>query len=218
MKNSLYYTIVIIFLLGCKRVEPPTALKYDYFPLELGKYKTYQMDSVIYDAFAESVDSFHYLTKETVDNQYVDNADDTAYRILIEYSLDSGNSWLFKQYITEKRTIYSGQRVENDLRLVKLIFPIKNRRTWDENEMNNKDVQLNGYIQIDREQTINNILFDSTLTVDQGDEEDPFFRFYGEEIYAKGIGLISKTYINTETQQGKKDGSAYTKVLVETNY
>lgn len=219
MKSRQLFVIVTILIgWSCKQVEPPRELKYDYFPLEKGKHKVYKMDSIWFDAFTETSDTLSYQIKETVDDVFTDNTGDTAYIILAEYRLSDSSPWHFQRYFTEKRTSYSAQRVEDSKRMVKLIFPIRDRKTWDENEMNSDPAQFNRYTLVDEAYTINDLSFDSTLTVDQGDNEDPFFRFFGEEVYAKGVGLIKKTYMNTETQQNKKNGIEYYKTLLSTNY
>lgn len=219
MKNKIAILFVSLFLMwSCSQVEPPRSLKYEYFPLETGKYKEYQIDSIWFDAFTESSDTLSYFIKETVQEAFKDNTGDTAFIILSEYRFSDNDAWKFQYYFTEKRTIYSAHRVENSHRKVKLIFPIQNRKKWDENEMNSAAPQINRYTNVDEKYFLNDLQFDSTLMVDQGDREDPYFRFFGEEVYAKGVGLIKKTYINTETQQEIKNGIEYHKSLRSTNY
>ena len=221
MKNSLFLLFVVAIIVSCKRVEPPKeSIGQEYFPLEVGKYWCYQMDSITHDGFTGISDTVHYLIRETIESSFEDNAGNTAYRIRIDYKFDSMPSWNFKQYISANSDIYSAQINRNDVRLVKLSFPVRNRKTWDENELNFLDAQLNRYINVDEPYTINDtLIYSQTLEVDQGDEEDPFFRFYGRETYAFGIGLIKKQYINTEQQIGKYlQGSEYTKTLYETNW
>ncbi len=176
------------------------------------------MDSIEFDAFSETSDTFNYFLKETIETTFVDNAGNTAYKIEVAHRFDSSMEWKFSRYISANSDIYSGFRTEYDLRKVKLIFPLKNRKTWDENQFNSLDKQLNKYYDIDESKSIGNLEYEQTLRVDKGDEEDPFFRFFGEEIYAKGIGLIQEKYINTETQKGKIDGIKYTKTLYKTNW
>lgn len=178
------------------------------------------MDSIYHDGFTGNSDTLHYVLRETIESNFVDNAGNTAYRIRIDYKYDSMPKWEFKQYISANADIYSAQINRNDVRLVKLSFPVRNRKTWDENELNSLEPQTNRYVNVHNAYNLNDTLvYQQTLEVDQGDEVDPFFRFYGREVYAFGIGLIKKQYINTEQQIGKYlQGSEYTKTLYETNW
>lgn len=219
MRSSFIFFIALLAF-GCKRIEPPSeSLGHEYFPLEVGKYCCYVMDSIAHDGFTGHSDTLHYYIKETIESAFEDNAGNTAYRIRIDYRFSPTDKWNFKQYISANTDIYSAQINRNDVRLVKLSFPIRNRKTWDENELNYLEPQINRYINIDKSTSLGDTTYMKTLQVDQGDEEDPFFRFYSRETYAFGIGLIKKEYINTEQQIGKNlQGSEYTKTLYETNW
>ncbi len=218
--NNKLLSLIILAALSCKRVEPPKeSIGQEYFPLEVGKYCCYKMDSISHDGFAGTSDTLHYYLKETIESTFEDNAGNTAYRIRIEYRFDSLGRWLFKQYISANAGLYSAEINRNDIRLVNLSFPVRNRKTWDANELNYLEPLICRYINVNKAYELGDTEYPITLEVDQGDEEDPFFRFYGREVYAFGIGLIQKQYINTEQQIGKYlKGSEFTKTLYETNW
>jgi hypothetical protein len=56
------------------------------------------------------------------------------------------------------------------------------------------------YVFVDEPIQIDNVLLDSCLKVIQIDEENLFEKKYGEEQYARGIGLVSKELIILNTQ------------------
>ncbi len=51
------------------------------------------------------------------------------------------------------------------------------------------------------------------------DQEDIIFTHFEEEVYARGLGLIKRKFIDIETQPGKyKDGIEYTKTFIQSNW
>jgi hypothetical protein len=216
--KTITYLLILSLFASCDRSEEPTTFGLEYFPIEVGKYKCYTMDSIAYYAFSGSSDTFNYFIKETVETSFIDNAGNKAFRLKVDVSFDTALEWNFSKYLTVHKDAYSAQLVENDLRYVKLSFPVKNRKSWDENEYNVLDKQLCRYIDIDEPFELNGKTYMNTLAVDKGDSEDPYFRFFGRDVYAVGTGLILEEYINTETQQGKTKGNAYTKTLYSSNW
>jgi len=220
LNTRLLFVFILFFSFGCKRVEPPKeSIGQEYFPLEVGKYCCYKMDSIFHDGFEGISDTLHYFLKETIESSFEDNAGNTAYRIRIDYRFDSTEQWVFKQYVSANADLYSAQINRNDVRLVVLSFPVRNRKTWDINELNYLDPNICRYSNVNNAFQVENTLFPKTLEVDQENEDNPFFRFYSREIYAFGIGLVKKEYINTEQQIDKYlKGSEFTKTLYETNW
>jgi hypothetical protein len=205
-------------VVACKRVEEPTPLGTSYFPIEMDKYRIYTMDSIWWDAFTEKSDTLNYFIRETVSDSFIDNVGRLAYKVKVEKRFDSTESWEFSHNVTEVLTNFEAERLEFNYRMVKLSLPVKERKTWDENAFNILDEQINKYLDTDESYEVHNTMYDSTIRVLQGDEKDPFFEFFAEEIYAKDVGLIYKRYVNTETQNNVKEGISYTKKLYDTNW
>ena len=56
------------------------------------------------------------------------------------------------------------------------------------------------YTEVDVQDTINNVVLDSVLTVVQHQDANIIESEYAEEKYARGIGRVSKTYIFMDIQ------------------
>ncbi len=219
MNRTNYIALLVaLVLFSCGKQEEPTSFGTEYFPIEVGKYKCYAMESIEYDAFLETADTTYFYIRETIDSEFLDNSNEQAFRLRIEKSIDTTLGWNFESYGVVKKDDYSAQLVLNDTRFVKLSFPVRNRKSWDENEYNTLNKQTNRYTDVDEPFELNGVTYPTTLIVDRGDSEDPYFRFFGREVYVLGKGLILEEYINTETQQGKTKGNAYTKTLLSTNW
>ncbi len=184
-----------------------------YFPLEVGNTWTYSVDSIIYDNQGLEVDTFHYTIKEVVTDSFVDGAGETNYTIS-RYKKD-GENWVENQgwygLLTEKHAI----RIEDNLRFIKMIFPVQKDVCWDGNsfiDSENIIVKIAGepikmydnwrygYVQVDTSLTINGIEYNSVHTVVECDTENRLNRRFSEAKYAENVGLVYRKMIILDTQ------------------
>ena len=222
MKNNILLSLCVLLLsfASCKRVVEPEPNGPSYAPLEIGKYIIYDVTNLSHDAFRESTDTTYFQIRETIESDFIDNADNTVYKTLVETSEDSGSNWIFVRYATLQRDEYCYQRVEDDIRKVKLSFILKERKSWDVNQMNILPSQKAKITNLDKSYTISaDLVFPNTLIIDLGNEIDPFFQNVESEVYAAGIGLIERKLIDVETQPGKyKDGNEYIQTYQQSNW
>ncbi len=224
------YIIGLVFIslvfFSCKKQSenfistPVTA----YYPLEVGKYITYDMDSTVYYInFGKMESIVHYQAKDQVDAQITDNLGRPAYRIQRYLRKDSTQPWIPNNTFMVIPTENSIEFIENNLRFLKLELPVKQDFTWKGNSYLTPtayDTYDFGsdftsdwdyiYDSVNVPLTINSITFDSTIKVLERDEflgEDPSIpgtqygeRTYAVEKYAKGIGLIYKEFLHWEYQ------------------
>lgn len=176
------------------------------------------MDSIVYDGFSNKSDTFKYEILEIIDTAYHDLEGELSYKVAHYYRLNSNYKWKFYLNSILKRNMYTAEQMIYNQRKMKLNFPIKEFKSWDENAFNTEAYNLARIRNLGMDKSYNSINYSNTFEVDLGEDIDDFIQIYGLEVYAKGIGLIRKEYINTETQNGKTKGSAYTKTLLSTNW
>ncbi|MFM9027557.1 MAG: hypothetical protein ACKOQ6_06130 [Bacteroidota bacterium] len=202
MKRVLTYPtfLFLLFLLSCgdEVLVPSTYLQErEYFPLVTGNWIRYQVDSIVHidnelDACEDSVNRFHFEILETVDYPFVDGEQDTAYRIARFRRTDSLQNWSFCSMWTSKLKQSGAERVEDNLRFVKLSFPFDRRATWNGNAYNNQDPETYKYEEIGFSRSINSIVFPATVKVLQNDFVTSIGATVKWEIYARGIGMVEK--------------------------
>ena len=105
---------------------PPVSL--NYFPTEIGAWVTYSVDS-IYHAENDNLndDSVYYShseIKEEIDSSFIDGSGQTVQVINRYYIIDPSNDWSIINVWTQYLTPYSAYRIENNIPLHKLAFPI----------------------------------------------------------------------------------------------
>lgn len=176
---------------------------FDYFPVEQDFWLEYQVDSVLYSPLRTGgKDSVSVQVRETFGEIFIDNEGREAITIERRVRQNSNIDW---NKITPTvwyvvRTEDQVERVEGELRFMKLIFPVFEGRTWDGNAfLNTDDTQLRDYrdwsyqyVQVAENTTVNDLNFIETLTVSQVDREDLVNKTFAIETYAKNVGLIKK--------------------------
>lgn len=218
--QALLITIIVLCFPSCKKSTETIAASpaVTYFPLEIGKYITYKLDSTIFINFGERDTVISYEVMDKVDAKFIDNSGRPAYRILRSIRTDASQQWqannTFMAVYGEKGVEY----IENNLRFLKLVDPVTNGFTWKGNsyietgsftsDVNYLDGWNYTYDSVNVPLTLNQQLIDSTIKVVQADEffgDDPSSgsAVYGEknysvEKYAKGIGLVFKDFLHWE--------------------
>ena len=202
-------------LFNCKKTTINNVyLGKDFYPLEISYWQEYKVDSIVFNDFTTpvSVDTFSFILKEEIESTYTDLNGDLNYRIVQSKKNDSTN-YTINHIVSVKPTETNLQKVEHDLRFIKLVFPPKKDKTWngniyidaiDEASLEfynpNKYNWEYTYTDVYHSFEINNLTFDSCITIVQIDEENLFEKKYSKEIYAKNVGLVYKELLVLETQ------------------
>jgi len=217
----------LIILAACSKKETyPTASLGTYYPLAVGKYIIYRMDSLVFVNSGQTMQIHSYLAKDTVDGIQYDNLGRTTY-VVHRFLTDTlfANPWQVDITYTVTPTTNTMELVENNLRFIKLTEPFTTNLVWSGNSylgdnpyqtyygnfMSQSALQFwqFSYQNIGQPDTIGNNLFTNTITVFQDSDStnlpvltDSAFasKGYGLEVYASGVGLIYKSYIAWDYQ------------------
>lgn len=200
-----YIITCIIFLFAfsaCKKDEvipPPT---YQYAPVDTGRWILYDVDSTYYSGVTvPPVNNYKFQVLERIDSEYLDNQGRPTLR-LERFRRDStGAPWV--EYVnvwTSTLTSHAYERVEENLRYVKIGFPINLNTSWNGNAYNILDPEEYTYDDIHVEYTLGTFYFDSALIVLRGDPPNAIERKNGKEIFANHVGMIYKEYYDLNIQ------------------
>ena len=87
---------ISLFFISCKKENETftTESVNDYFPLQVGKYITYNLDSTLYINFGQKDTLISYQVQDRVDAQITDNLGRPAYRIIRYIRHDSSQDWI----------------------------------------------------------------------------------------------------------------------------
>ena len=229
-KCLLPLIIIALFFTSCKKeneILTPITVN-DYYPLEIGKYINYNLDSTLFVTFGTVREIVSYQAQDRVTDSIVDNLGRTSFRINRYIRKNATMPWVYNTTFLATNTGGSIEMVENNLRYIKLAFPIRQDFSWKGNSFINTtsldpDIRYLDnwdytYDSVNVPISLNGFTIDSSLKVMEIDEftgQDPSVpgtlyaeKNYSVEKYGKGIGLIYRDFIHW-VYQGKENGSGY---------
>jgi hypothetical protein len=203
----LILIVIICSTFSCKKDKaPPVDMGYSYFPDRVGSYVVYNVDSFYYNDFTDHIDTFKFLLKEKVESVFQDNQNRPTLRIerYVKY-FDKTKPyptlpWRLRNVWTANLTTSTAEKVEENIRYTKLIFPVTSKNSWNGNSQNTLEPVNYAYLFADLPRTIDKLSFDSVLQVNQQDETNLISKKYYIERYARHVGLIYKHVIDVQSQ------------------
>lgn len=188
---------------------------YDYFPLDTGHYVIYEVDSILYrfsppDEYKR--DTVRFQLMEVITDTFYDNLNQLNYQLDLYRRPNNLAGWVFFKRWSMKANITNAQKKEDDANFMKLIFPPVEGDSWNGNQFlpttSPYEMYRNWnytYTKVHQPNTINGLNFDSTLVVDEVDNETLIDKTLRKEIYAKRVGLIYQEWEHLEKQNVTKD-------------
>ncbi len=195
--RSLWILFVVGLLVSCneKKEIGPETLGYDFYPIELGQYRIYNVEEINYNLVGS--DTSIYQLRETIVDS-IESTDQTSYLILREKRADATEAWVSDSVWTAVLTANFLAISENNIPFIKLTFPVELGKEWDGNSLNSR-TEIQYYYQ-----SVEEVLIDSIATEDHIRliiEDIPaniVNQDERSEVYARGIGLIQKDYLSLE--------------------
>ncbi len=201
--------------------------------LQIGKYVTYRLDSLNFYFYGQLDTITSYLAKDSVEDSIIDGAGNKAWLVTRYMSDTTGATWYPGETYTVTPSTQKIEMNENNLRTIKLAFPIDDGFSWPGNTYlpyapyqdffvfsDDSHLSLGNwnftYQNVDKPYIAGNLSFDSTITVMQANDSinvpilDPTSfasRTYWAETYAKHVGLVYRHTELWEYQPPTPDGS-----------
>ena len=118
---------LMLFFISCKKevISYSSESIHDYFPLQVGKYITYELDSTLFINFGQEDTLVSYQARDVVYDTTTDNLGRQAFVIVRYLRQDSSQQWAPNNTFLAVPTSNSVEYVENNLRFLKLEMPIK---------------------------------------------------------------------------------------------
>lgn len=206
----------------------------DYYPLKVGKYITYKLDSTVYLSLGTKKETRNYIIQDKIDSIITDNLGRPSYKIkrLIRSKTDT-TKWLDQTSYLVTPDSMRVEMVQNNQRYIKMIEPIRDEFGWNAhvyiNTISFPDLQYLDqwryeYQNVRKPQQYNSLSFPETITIRQrndslGNPSNKSFYFevnVAKEVYAKKVGLVYKEFLheawqppNTNSSSGYYESNSY---------
>ena len=215
------FLIQIIF--SCNKSNPlVTDTPADYYPMHVGNYIIYRMDSLKFVNVGSQDTTISYLAKEVVEDSISDNLGQPSYRV-VRYLSDTTGSSGWTPSIAYMVTPYknSVETVENNLRIIKMVTPVQDWVSWlgniylDTKSDTSSLAYMDGwnYTYANTGQPFDVLAgtIPVTVTVNEansvtGSPGNTLIQtIFSQEVYGKNIGPIYKKFLYTQYQSPNVD-------------
>jgi hypothetical protein len=205
LRYFLYIAVLSLITFSCKKEQDLSAidLGYDYFPVQVGSFVEYKVDSTYYGI---TVEEYSYYVREVITEEFLDNTGQNVFRIERSLKHFSSQPWILMDAWTQKRTTTVGERVEENIRYVKMEFPVEEGGTWKGNVYNTLGDWDYKYVNVDQPVDLGLLEFENSVTVEQRNVSNLVEEQVFKEIYAKGVGLVYKKKKSIVIQSGVQQG------------
>lgn len=183
----------------------------EYFPLEIGSYIEYQVDSIVFDDApgGNKKDTISFQLREEVVSMQVSSSGDTIYYLHRFRRNEQGQPWILKDVWTTYYDENNALRNEENLIFRKMTHPLYKGLYWIATAYINPQTSVrigtenlepyeyweSAVLAIDEAAEIGSFKFPAgqVMQVKQTDSDDGLFKRYVHESYARGIGLVART-------------------------
>lgn len=190
IRNIIVIAIVYLSLVACSSDNEVTPVDYgyDYFPLEIGLFKHYDVLEVNYNS--EGGDTSRYQLREYIFDTITTSSEITY---LIERSKRStvADSWVVDSIWSARSNDDYAVVTENNVTYQKISFPVQDSLIWDGHTFNTLDPRNYSMTFIDADTSQSEYL----KVIIRDIPENLVLQDQRFEIYARDIGLIEKDYI-----------------------
>jgi len=206
-------TLLILIMFSCNKSNPLiTDTPADYYPMHVGNYIIYRMDSLKFVNVGSQDSVISYLAKEVVEDSITDNLGRPSFRV-VRYLSDTNGISEWTPSIAYMVTPLKGsvEVVENNLRFIKMVTPVQDWISWrgnayiDTKSDNSLVPYMDGwdytYANTGQPYTVLAGTIPETVTVNEvdavtGSATGSYTQtIYSAEIYGKNIGLIYKRFL-----------------------
>lgn len=191
---SLLLTGLLLLGYACKKKTETPSFHTEYFGLQQGRFVTYDVTSIRHDAALNLHDTNHYQLKTLIGDTVIDNAGRVARKFFRYMRPGASGSWALQDVWTALITGSRAEVVEENQRIIKLVFIPTELKEWNPNAFNMLGSMTSYYKDIHAAKQVNGISFDTTLVVEQENYKTLIDYRRKFEMYAKGVGLVSKYY------------------------
>jgi hypothetical protein len=127
-----------LVMTACKtETEPSLEAGTDYYPLEAGTYRTYDVVDSTWNSNVTT--AVRYQFRERVTESFTDAAGQAAYRIVRSKRNTAADTWKDDSVMVVNLSERTVLLARNNRRTVELVFPVRDGADWNRDAYNNLD-------------------------------------------------------------------------------
>lgn len=212
--SSVRYSFLLLIgsiLISCSEsqiVSDSDRLGLNYFPLEVGNYRIYDVVETRYTVLETTTNT--YELKESVADSNYNSGGNLQFIIHRSTRVDESEPWKLDSIWTAQKSTSIAVLTENNIPFVKLSFPIEHESEWDGNRLNTLGSEIYWYNAELPDTILFEVPFQNIVKVVQNDRGEDFLGVENRsETFAPDVGMIVKEstileYCQTECEFEKQ--------------
>ncbi|MEJ8755365.1 hypothetical protein WG947_00030 [Pontibacter sp. H259] len=199
--------MLAFLVLSCEEsfVTPdPEARGLNYYPLEVGNYRVYDVTDIKYQHNEATEKRFQM--REWVADSFLDQTNALTYKIIRSVRPDAQSEWLDDSVMTVTKSNTQVILTKDNTKYVKFVFPVIEGKTWIGDLYNNhvikkdesnpyKSKEYFRFQNVDQSFEIGTEEYDKTVTIIQGEPQVDIYSLDDrKEVYARNIGRIYRLF------------------------
>ncbi len=207
---KLFYLLIIAgssFISSCKKVNPTIEdFGYDYLVLDSGTVNIYKFDSIAFDDNKGTIDTFNYYLKEVYSGYLINQNNEKIQMIERLVSKNDTNNWIQRESAFSELKQKTYERIDQNQRRIKLVFPLKQNAIWNGNAYN--DLGKINYLlsQVFDKKVYSGFTFTNVIEVQEANQVNFIETLKEKSAYSKNIGLVYYESTKLSTQSNKTSG------------
>ncbi|MCF2491177.1 hypothetical protein [Dyadobacter sp. CY347] len=185
-------------LICCKKSDGPSTNGYEYLPLEVGRFTTYDVSQATYSAGKTVPVVSNWQEKDEVISSS-EGSDGSLIFVVARSSRKAESEYWqkVKEYTITRSPDKVLTSIDN-VSVFSLAFPVANRIEWNGNSYNNREKQTFRYEDVDKPFDLKDQRFGNTLNVVERKDSSVINKYIGQKRYAQQVGLIFEEQIALE--------------------
>jgi hypothetical protein len=195
INRHIVWALFLLLAVACGKKPDVTNddIGFDYYPISEGDYFIYDVIDTSFQGSGSFEVSVYQLKEEI--HEPITVSEETRYQVY-RYYREPGAEWK-TQPDSVWTVFYRGNsvvKVEDNVRFVKLIFPLEVNKAWDGNISDTENDPMNYYKlkQVRRPYTYDDRHYSQTVSVEHFNSSSAIDKLYSVEVFAREIGLVYK--------------------------
>ncbi|MEM6844289.1 MAG: hypothetical protein AAF944_08330 [Bacteroidota bacterium] len=201
--RALLWVSIIGLLLACESetIQPSsTRSGISYFPIETGNFREYAVQDISYNLLNEP-DTQRYFIREVVTDSFPGQGNEAIYRLERFSRFSTAEGWQLDSVWTARLNTQRAVVVENNVPLIKLVFPFISNLAWDGNALNAKpndryELQSTPETLLEEIESPIDTLLGQSITVVQSNMSSLVNDSIFSETYVDEVGLFYKKSVD----------------------
>ncbi len=189
MRNAILIFVGLVLSTCTQSLDPQPIFGTNYQPEQIGHFVEYVVRETTFKLNQPS-ETVSYEIRDMIRNTYQSVGNELTVEVHRYNRKNGRENWNLQNIYVFRKNNFNVIRVENAIPYVRMVFPIRNGKTWNGNSMNDLGLEMYRIEELGKEITIGSNKLNETATVVQRNDSTLVDKNVRYDVYANGIGIV----------------------------